>query len=123
MNKGQISLEIIIGVSFVLLIFIFFLIFYLRESNNLKELDKSLKLRDECFKISNAIESTLTLGPGYNIKINSVNNITLLSGTISIRSSDGTDVVCNYRGDVTSGTYTGEINIANINNNIIIQNG
>ena len=122
--RGQISLEIIITVSLVILIFLGFFIFYIDKNREIKNLDEVLELRDECFRISNAIGNAITLGEGYSAELQLLQNTTmrLNEGTISIESEEGTDTTCSYRGDVVSGTYNSTINITNTNNIITIQN-
>ncbi len=121
MSKGQIGLEMIVAIAFVILIFLSFFLFYLNKNREIKELDNVLELRDECFKISNLIESAITLGEGYSSQLVTDYTVILNNGTILI--SDGkTDTACSYRGNVVSGNYTGILNISNNNNNISIQN-
>ncbi len=122
MRKAQISLEVILAIGLCVMIFIGFLVFYINKRSDIGELDKILNLRDECFKFSNAIESAIALGPGYTAHLTTKNTIGINDGVITIESSEGTDVTCNYLGDVISGNYTNKINITNKDNLIIIQN-
>lgn len=122
MKKAQVSLEFILAVSLVLLIFIGFFLFYIDKNREIKRLDSELQLRDECFAVSNTLESALTLGPGYAAQLSTNNNIILEQGTIFIESLEGIRASCSYRSNVYSGNFTGTVMIENQENDIIIQN-
>lgn len=124
MSRPQISLEMVAAVALVILIFIGFYIFYIDKNRQIRNLDHVIELRNECFRISNAIESAITLGDGYSSILRLRANYTarLTSGVIDIVAPDGVDTSCSYRGNVVSGTYNSTLNISNTNNVVRIQN-
>ncbi len=122
MKRAQISLETVLAVSLSILIFLGFFLFYLNKNTEIKKTDEILQLREECFKVSNAIESAITLGDGYTTIMTLGNTIRLDEGIILIESSKGIGTTCSYRGDVETGVYTNTISIENTNNEISIKN-
>ncbi len=124
MAKAQISSEFVVVVAVVIFMFLGFLLFYLDKRPELDKADILLDLRNECFKISDALGSAVTLGDGYNQKLTTRNTITIQSGTINVKLTDRADINtgCSYRGDVVQSQFTGTVIISNNNGNIIIQN-
>jgi len=119
--RAQISIEAIIAVSLSILIFLGFFIFYINNNGAIKNSSQILKIRDECFKISNAIQSAVTLGDGYTTTLITNSTINFQEGTIFV-SYNGKDTACSYRGDVFQGSFTGSLSIENRNNIITIKN-
>jgi len=103
MKTGQISLEFIIAISLVIFIFLIFFSFYLEKNASIRVSDKVIKLKRECFRVSNALSSAVELGDGAVEGFN-------------------TSSVCSYRGDIINSTFTGRVNIINNNGFVTIKN-
>ena len=74
MNKAQASTEIFFAIGFIMLFFILITFINFERSQQTKNVDETLNLRDKCLSISNAVSSVYTKGPGGTTTVNLNNN-------------------------------------------------
>lgn len=122
MSRAQVSLEMVIAISFVILIFMGFLVFYIQKNADLSNSQVLLLLREDCFRVSNALENAITLGDKTTIKLKLSSSVIISNGVVIVKNYNKT-IACNYRGNVINTNFTGLVNIINQNGNIVIQNG
>ena len=120
MIKAQVNLEFVVAILIIILIFLGFYAFYLEEKPKIEDSQFRLKLRDECFRISNAIQSAIVLGDGYTAQLTTDYNIKIEEGTIFVNSNNET-VACTYRGSLLSTSFTDSVNITNRNNEVLVE--
>ena len=118
MRKAQVSMELIIMISILLIMFISISIYSFNKKNEIKATEDYLDRKDNCLKISNLISETYIGGDGTNVVTKSEYNLSIDSPLLI----DEKGVSCRYVGYVVNNEVIGDVIIRNVDGEILIEN-
>jgi hypothetical protein len=127
-KKGQASMEAMIAIGVLFVIFFVMFMFYNQKNIDLNNTEIELTAKSECFKLSLAINNIFSLGENSQITLNLKNNITVEPEQKRIESESATcTIITNQVSDqsvLTGQRFTlleGDITLSNDNNIVVIQ--
>ena len=97
MKKSQISMEFMFTIGIVFFIFLIVLFFTFERRTDLRETEDILKLKNECYKISNFISAVYAGGDGTNITTKTTYVISIYNdGRVDVNPKLGQNITFAY---------------------------
>ena len=126
MKKTQVSIEIVIMIGVIVIMFILISIFSFNKRAEAKDTEDYLERRNECLKVSNLISGVYTSGDGTIVNANVKHVISVYKdGIIEVEKNitPRDSVSCRYFGEIVNeGKFSGDIKLENLNGAILIKN-
>ncbi len=123
-KKGQISVETMVAIAIIIVVFAAFFTIGNMKENETKEKENYLEMKNDCMRVANVINNVYVLGDesSMTVPVHSDLMITSKGDTVFIKRKDAA-VYCPLFSTISPGSYTkGKIKISNNNGQIKIEN-
>lgn len=126
MKKGQISVEFLLTVGIMMLIFLFLLLIVFEKNVETKETERKLDKAVECRKFASLLEYLYAASDGTEMLLSTHRRIVVNESFLQVFPINSTakdqGIICKFQGYISYYNVTGSLRLKKKNGAVVIQN-